>query len=235
MTTDILLELSNDKNELILRRYLKFISSRPGIMIKGSTHLHHILPKALDFYPQYKSLTDNPWNGVHLTHREHFIAHWMLARAFPNSSQMRAFFHMTNILDKRRSQLYAQSRKYHHDKVVEMTQDPERNRKISESLTGVPKSPEHIAKLVGHAVTEETRQKLREANLGKVHTEESRRKMSQTHTGKPRQPHSEDGKQRISDAKKQQGKRWFNNGSTSKLMSASLDDTWVVGRLPWKP
>lgn len=235
MTTDILLELSNNTNELILRRYLKFISTRPGIMIKGSTHLHHILPKAPDFYPQYKSIADNPWNGVHLTHREHFIAHWMLAKAFPKSSQSRAFYHMTNIHGKPRSRLYEESRKYHHDKVIEMTQDPERNRKISESLAGVPKSPEHIAKLVGHVVTEETRQKLREANLGKVQSEESRRKMSASRTGKSRQPHNDEGKQRISEAKKMQGKRWFNNGTTSKLMTVPEDDTWVVGRLPWKP
>lgn len=234
MTTAILLERSNTHNRYMIQRYLKFISSRPGVHIPGKTHLHHILPKASDFYPEYRLISDHPWNGIHLTHREHFIAHWMLARAFPNTSQTRAFYYMVNNLGKRRSRLYESARQYHREKVIEMTQDPERNRRISESLKGVAKSPEHIAKLQGHDVSAETREKLRQANLGKTHTAESRQKMSSTRTGKRRQPHNEEGRKNISEAKKAQKKKWFNNGVESKLMSAPIDDTWVIGRLQWK-
>ena len=234
MSIYVLLERAEAHNFAILQRYLKFMSSRTGQYVKGRTHLHHILPKASDFYSQYSSIADHPWNGVHLTHREHFIAHWMLARAFPSSSQSRAFYHMSNKLGRTQSRLYAAARLTHIDKVIAMTQDPDRNRKISNSLTGVKKSSSHIKKMLGHLVAEETRQKLREANLGKKHSEESKLQMSATRTGKSRQPHTDEGKRRISETKKSQGKHWFNDGVTSQLFTTPPDCSWVPGRLQWK-
>ena len=42
--------------------------------------LHHILPKGKFMFPEYKSLKDNPWNGVFLTLREHFLVHLLLTK-----------------------------------------------------------------------------------------------------------------------------------------------------------
>jgi len=41
---------------------------------------HHILPKGKLMFPQFQSLKLNPWNGVHLTLREHFLCHLFLTK-----------------------------------------------------------------------------------------------------------------------------------------------------------
>jgi hypothetical protein len=42
-------------------------------------------------FPQYKIQKDNRWNIVKLTARQHFISHWMLWKAYNNSSTAWAF------------------------------------------------------------------------------------------------------------------------------------------------
>ena len=219
----------------MVTRYLRFLSTRPGVHISRSTHHHHILPKARDFFPEYKDLAANPWNGIHLTPREHFIAHWILARAFPHSSQARAFFHLTNIQGKVRSRLYEECRATQSEMVVAMTQDPVRNQKISNALRGCPKSTEQRQRLMGHAVSLETREKIRAARLGSTHTEESKEKMSATRTGKPGRAHTTEEVARMRATKLSQHKRWYNNSVVSKLFTDPPDATWVLGRLPWVP
>ncbi len=44
--------------------------------------LHHILPSCL--FPKFKNLSQNKWNGVLLTFREHFICHWLLTKMVEN-------------------------------------------------------------------------------------------------------------------------------------------------------
>ncbi len=75
-------------------RYIKFVQSfKHQTKQKGLTEYHHILPKCKGLFPEYKSLYQHPWNGVHLTQRQHFIAHWMLHKIF-GDSQTRAFWLM---------------------------------------------------------------------------------------------------------------------------------------------
>ena len=69
------------KSSHYLNRYIKFISSiKSNRNIDTYCEMHHICPSSL--FPEYKSLVEYKWNGILLTAREHFIAHWMLARAF---------------------------------------------------------------------------------------------------------------------------------------------------------
>lgn len=63
-------------------RYLKFIQSRPPTATNG--HVHHILPRAMGG-------TNDATNLISLSIREHFIAHWMLAKAFDNAQCWAAF------------------------------------------------------------------------------------------------------------------------------------------------
>lgn len=149
MLFDIFIDKFPNCNTHYLERYLAFISSRTTKYEKTKTHYHHILPKSKDMFPIFKNLTDNPWNGVHLTIREHFIAHWMLHKALKGSSQTVAFFHMINILGTRRSKDYAEAKKLQQDKCKLMAQDPARNMKISIALKDKPKSAEHRSKLGG--------------------------------------------------------------------------------------
>jgi hypothetical protein len=46
---------------------------------------HHILPKADDMFPEYIDLKEHRWNGVYLTPRQHYIAHWLLWKVFGGS------------------------------------------------------------------------------------------------------------------------------------------------------
>jgi hypothetical protein len=74
-------------------------------------------------------------------------------------------------------------------------------KKISEKLKGKPKTKEHIAKLVGHIVTDETREKLRNHNLGKSASIATKQKMSQSRIGKTKAPMSIASKLNIAASK----------------------------------
>ena len=78
------------KNQHYTNRYIKFLTSRTTST--DYTESHHILPKSL--FPQF---SNDPDNLIKLTAREHYIAHWMLYKIFPNSHPMRiAFWCMNN-------------------------------------------------------------------------------------------------------------------------------------------
>ena len=87
---ECLLPKSTNLHQII--RYVRFINTRSG---QGKVK-HHILPKAKDMFPQFKSFKEHPWNLAKLTEREHFIAHRILSKIFPKSSQSRCFYYMMN-------------------------------------------------------------------------------------------------------------------------------------------
>ena len=98
-------------NAHYIEKYANFIKTRKNI----GNHKHHILPKAKDMFPDFKCFKQNPWNMIKLTYREHFIAHKILAKIFPNSSQSRCFFYMLNKSNKSSKQyqmLLEQHRQY---------------------------------------------------------------------------------------------------------------------------
>lgn len=112
----------------------------------------------------------------------------------------------------------------------------------------------------GHRHTDETKQKIREKNLGRTLSEETRRRMSESRKGrvftqehkrrisearKGRHFLTEDGKRRIGEANRgltrtkelralwseqRKGRHWYNDG-TSELFTYSCPDGFSVGRL----
>lgn len=181
------------KSRHYIRRYIQFIASRPTRgYISGGTHRHHILPKAKDFFPEYRDFELYPWNLSYLTLREHYIAHAMLHKAFPGSSQSTAFYNMCNVLERRSSRLYESARATAIESIRRSSQDPARNQKLSAALKGRPKSAAHIQKMIGHPVSDAAREKLRAHNTGKVWTEEQRRRFSEIRTGQKRGSYSAD-------------------------------------------
>lgn len=56
--------------------------------------------------------------------------------------------------------------------------------------------------LIGHGVSEETREKLRKFNLGKKHTEETKRKLSEMFKGVKKPPRTEEHKRKIGLARR---------------------------------
>jgi hypothetical protein len=68
-------------------RYLKFIDCLKRQAIVGYSEEHHIIPKSMGG-------DDSPSNLVLLNARQHYIAHWMLFKAFRNKEMSFAFISM---------------------------------------------------------------------------------------------------------------------------------------------
>lgn len=219
--------LTKTDNQYLVKRYIRFLETFKS----EYGDKHHILPKSKDMFPEYKNLTENFWNCAILDKRSHFVAHWMLARLFPNSSQSIAFYHMSNYNKKRNSRLYAACFENHKETVRIANARPERNAKLSASLTG-------------RIVSEETKQKLRkprdraviekmiETKRSRTYkvSEERREKQRIAMTGKKKSPHTEIAKQNISQSKK--GKKLFNNGVVQEYHFESPGSDWIEGGLP---
>lgn len=82
---------------------------------------------------------------------------------------------------------------------------------------------------MGHGVKDETREKLRQCNLGKKASAEAREKMSKSRTGKNRGPYKEGTGKNISDAKS--GTTLYNNGEISAYFREHPGPGWVTGPL----
>lgn len=75
------------KNQLYLNRYLRLIES--ATYSNEYTENHHIVPKSLGG-------TDDDSNMKRLTARQHFIAHWMLWKAYDTDELSSAFWAMNH-------------------------------------------------------------------------------------------------------------------------------------------
>jgi len=88
---------SHGKNGLAINqhyklRYEKFIESLRNQIFDDSeyTEIHHIMPKCLNG-------NDNPENLIRLSLRQHFLAHWLLWKAYPDYPALAsAFLQMNN-------------------------------------------------------------------------------------------------------------------------------------------
>ena len=119
------------KNQYYYDKYNKFINqckNRKVPLAKGIyTEKHHILPEAL--YPEY---ADDKNNLVTLRAREHYLAHWMLAKIYGGTmwfayNQMKRIF-KTLENDRPKSALYELGRKY----VAQIASDTNSGRVMSD-------------------------------------------------------------------------------------------------------
>jgi hypothetical protein len=88
---------SKPHNFHYLKRYISFITKCQLINVDyaGQTEGHHICPKANDMFPEYIDFKEHPWNKAELTPRQHFVAHLILWKVYPNfKSQTFAFWSM---------------------------------------------------------------------------------------------------------------------------------------------
>ncbi len=154
-------------NQLYLNRYNKFIAVLKGQVIAGYYELHHIIPKS-------SGGSNDKSNLVVLTARQHYIAHWMLWKAY-GENMTRAFFMMSSVgrYERVSSKTYDKARKDYSQQVkIQMANKP-----------NVPKfTPEHREKLrqakLGRKLSEETKEKIRLKSLGRKLTEETKMKIS---------------------------------------------------------
>lgn len=154
-------------NQHYINRYNKFLDKLKNQVIEGYTEKHHIIPRSLGG-------CDNKDNLIALTARQHFIAHWILWKAYGNN-MARAFFMMSNFgkYGKVNSKTYSKARQDYSEQV-------------SIQLKGKPSqcsfTPEHREKLrqakLGRKLSEETKEKIRLKSLGRKLTEETKMKIS---------------------------------------------------------
>jgi hypothetical protein len=101
-----------------------------------------------------------------------------------------------------------------------------------------PETKEKLRNLnIGKTHSEETKKKISEAKrgcfgtfTGKKHTEDSRKKMSDSHKGHIQ---TEETRKKISEYIK--GKKWWNDGQINKRSVECPGKEWKYGRLPLKP
>ena len=174
-------------------RYTRFIGSLRGQSVDGYAEVHHIVPRSLGG-------SDDADNLIRLTARQHYIAHWMLARAIGGSAA-RAFFMMSNFgkYGTVNSTTYEKARK-------------EYSKQVSRQMQEKPNVPEF---------TKEHREKLRQAKLGKKQTAEHRANTGKAQIGRKL---SEETRRKISESKKgiaTRGTGWKHSEETKMKMKQS--------------
>ena len=138
---------------------------------EGYVEMHHVKPRCLGG-------DDSRENLVALTPEEHFVAHQLLVKIYPQVPQLAYAALMMTV----GSQLAPR---------VKHTEDSKRAR--SEKLKGKPLSEETKIKLkliwerrrVEKPMTDETKLKLRLASTGKKHTDETKAKLSEIRKANP--------------------------------------------------
>lgn len=152
---------------------MKFIDSLKSQVIDGYSEKHHILPKSMGG-------TDARDNLIALTPRQHFVAHWMLWKAY-GGSMGRAFFMMSNFgkYGKVNSRTYAMARADYSEQV-------------SIQMTGKVMPP----------VSEETRQKMSQSATGRKVSDATKAKISAFQKGRK---HDAEFSHKVSEAKKGKG------------------------------
>jgi hypothetical protein len=179
------------------QRYQRFIDALKGQSVDGYAEVHHIVPRSLGG-------SDDAGNLIRLTARQHYVAHWMLARAIGGSAS-RSFFMMSNFgkYGRVNSATYEIGRKEYSKLVGEQmrgrvmppvsdeTRAKQRQAKLGRKLT-----PEHIEKIrlavLGRKMGPEFAAKVSEAKRGRgnsrngfVTSEETKRKMAEANRNRP--------------------------------------------------
>lgn len=97
MTSNTIYSILESKrhNPHYLKRYFNFIlgckNKNVNLSISIYVENHHICPKANDMFPEYGNNKIHTWNNIKLTAKQHFIAHHLLWKAFPNTSMTYTF------------------------------------------------------------------------------------------------------------------------------------------------
>lgn len=189
---------------------------------EGYVERHHIIPKCMGG-------ADCTSNIVALTPEEHYVAHQLLVKMYPDVTGLvnAAIIMSANPHGKRGNKIYGWLRRQYSCAVsIQMTgkiKTPEHLKAISEALKGKKLSTTHrekiskahtgkkqalsvvesrASKLRGRPRTQECREKLSATLMGKRHSEESKKKMSDAKKEKPRSPRTDSAKNSISSAMK---------------------------------
>lgn len=121
--------------------------------IETQIEKHHILPKSV--YPEYIDFNIYAWNEANLTPRQHYIAHYMLAKAIGGKmwyAIRRMTFTCNSVNDCRNSKIYEMSKKHiiTEFSINNPMKNPEIAAKTSNTKKEYYKNNEHHRKGANH-------------------------------------------------------------------------------------
>lgn len=175
-----LLELNLVVNNDYLDKYVQLIMENESrTKEKFRTQIHHIIPRC--YYVHHnKKVDSSKLNTVVLLHKDHVLAHYYLYRCAKEEwfqiANIDAFKHVLNNVAYKEQSFYDYERKMFvmlddYQLMMEKT-----NQAKSKRMTGIPRGP----------MSEEHKEKLRQANLGKTQSLETRQKRSEANRGQKR-------------------------------------------------
>ena len=171
-------------SQLQFSRYLRLIEYAKANPAQGRVERHHIVPRSMGG-------SNHKDNLIALSLRMHFIAHWLLWKAYRNAKMANAFWTMACCNgNKLNSKTYAQVR----DVSARQIAESKRGKTTSDRQKAVVS-----AMMRGRTVSAETCRKISEATKGKKRSDEVKAAMSLARIGRK---HSDETKLKMAMAKK---------------------------------
>lgn len=155
------------RSTLYLNRYNKFMNALKNQVVEGYTEKHHIIPRS-------HGGTNDESNIIRLTPRQHYVAHWMLWKAY--GKEMTTAFNYMNGIKRYGKRL--------NSKTFEILKIEEIQRQKNKVFSEETRKKMSLAAKARPPASAETNRKIVEARKGYTHSEETRRKLSKSHTGK---------------------------------------------------
>ncbi len=157
----------SSENIHYVNRYNKFIDSLRNQVVEGYTEKHHIIPRS-------HGGTHDDSNLIRLTPRQHYVAHWMLWKAY--GKEMTTAFNYMNGIKRYGKRL--------NSKTFELLKLEEIQRQKQKVFSEETRKKMSIAAKARLPASEETNRKIGDARRGFKHTEEAKKKISQGHLGR---------------------------------------------------
>lgn len=191
------------------KHYNSLMNKTKNRLLESYVEKHHIIPRCMNG-------TNDKDNLVTLTPEEHYVAHQLLVKIYPNSPKLIYAAKMMTIGENRNNKLYGWLRRKFsviHSDVMKGKPNWNKGGKLSEATIQKmrkPKSAKHKQKLSEvkkgkkrQPLSDEWKKNISEGNKGKKLTEEHKQKISLANKGKPK---SEETKQKMKKPKSKTSK-----------------------------
>jgi hypothetical protein len=179
------------------KHYNLLIERARNRILEGYSEKHHIIPRCMGG-------NDSKENLVRLTAEEHYVAHQLLVKMYPNHHGLLWSANMMSGGNKRQKRNNNKSYAWLRKRFSKM---------ISEANIGKKHTPEHKANLskakLGKKTaphTNETKLKMSLASKGVSKSEDHKLALSKARAGMKMKPHSEETKRKISESNKASAK-----------------------------
>jgi len=194
-------EVPSSDHRIHLERYRHFIWSRLFRQLPPNTltNKHHIVPVS---FGMAKGYIQQPWNIIKLSLREHYLAHWMLWKAFQGQSMGLTFWFISHTAEgaKLNSREYAALKQEIHSELSTRFRGRIYSLETLEKMRIAAKQRviDYPNPMLGKHHSNSTREKIGEKAKGRKASEETKSKLR----GRKRGPRSKETCRKLSEANK---------------------------------